>query len=109
MSGCSERGYRGRVANVDRTGLQAVRRELAYSKKDLLLFRKVHVMGLERQLREMNHDSQLLAECEFLLESEFLVDAPEPVAEMGCVRLGLLGLSGRGGRVPPVSVSARVA
>lgn len=56
---------------------------LGYSKKDLLLFRKVHVMGLERQLSEAPGDPALLADCEFLSQSGYLISAPDLPVDLG--------------------------
>lgn len=60
--------------------VRGVRRVLAYSKKDLLLFRRVHVMGLQRQLR-LSRPSER-ADCEFLIESDFLAEAPDTGSDL---------------------------
>lgn len=67
-------------------GVQGVRRLLGYSKKDLLLFSRLHVMGLERQLSEAN-DAALVADCEFLAEAKFIAAAPESIKDLGLFTL----------------------
>jgi hypothetical protein len=55
---------------------------LGYSKKDLLLFEQLFVMGLNRQLGEAKSDSAFAADCAFLENSGFLVSAPESPSEV---------------------------
>jgi len=55
---------------------------LGYSKKDLLLFSKLHVMGLERQL-STEDDPGLVADCEYLIEAGVMVTAPETPVQLG--------------------------
>lgn len=64
------------------SGVQGVRRVLAYSKKDLLLFKKMHIMGLQRQLSEAT-DGALVADCEFLTESGYLCSIPDSIFSFG--------------------------
>lgn len=72
--------------------LEGVRRTLTYSKKDLLLFRHVRVMGLDRQLGEAFNDPALVADCEYLIEKGFLVPGPDDLREAVEESLVVLGL-----------------
>lgn len=71
--------YVGVVSLMEQEGLHGVRRALGYSKKDLLLFRKLHVMGLDRQLRDGTGNPGLVADCEYLIERGFMTEAPDEV------------------------------
>lgn len=63
---------------------------LGYSKKDLLLFRKLHVMGLNRQLAEATGHESLVADCEFLAEAGYMLEAPEHPRSLGLYALNKL-------------------
>lgn len=63
-------------------GIQGVRRVLGYSKRDLLLFERLLVMDLKRQLTEAPVHSVVAADCEFLADSGFMVDAPGTPSEL---------------------------
>lgn len=70
------------ILRVMTPGVDGVRRTLGYSKRDLLLFRHLHVMGLIRQLTFLDDDPQLRADCEYLADNGYLLSAPEHQREL---------------------------
>lgn len=72
--------------------MEGVRRVLGYSKKDLLLFDGLYIMGLARQISESSNAS-LIADCEFLGNSGYLIDAPDTVRQLGHVGYHLIETS----------------
>ena len=81
-----------------------VRRSLAVSKRDCLLFDRMQVMGLTRQIAELAEvDRRSAADAIFLAENEFLVEAPETARQVGLMLGTRLPVSDRlGGELPLV-------
>jgi len=70
-----------------------LRRQLAVSKRDCLLFDEIKVMGLERQIAGCaDIDPTLAADAIYLAESEFLTEAPDDYPAVGMLL---------GDRIPP--------
>ena len=84
MSDASE-DQAARYRTIRFGGSVGVRRSISVSKVDLLLFDRINVMGLERQIAAPATGSQMAAEAVYLAEQGFLDDAPETVGQLGAL------------------------
>lgn len=85
-----------RLAPVKQVGVQGVRRVLGYSKKDLLLFSKLHILGLQRQLSgPASTDAGVMADYEYLAEAGYLCHLPEVPEDLTLEAYARLRAAGR--------------